>query len=160
MSFELVDAMIESDKYKGPVKAVLIALCRHISYERYINSRYADTEVWPGYETLARESGWSKKVVGRSIAKLESDGVVETISPGVGKDSAHYLIHLESFWMVPADNTSADSEVDNDQRYHSASVVPPNIDGGGIPGDTIGIPLQGITAGQGVRVYPERAPNK
>ncbi len=92
MSYQIVSAVIESDRYKGPTKAVLIALCQHINNDRF--KADGDTEVWAGYKQLQKLSGWSRSVVKREIDTLEKDGVLEVIEVGAGTNPNHYRLYL------------------------------------------------------------------
>jgi hypothetical protein len=92
MSFYIVDAVLEWDRYKNPTKAVLVALCQCINEERYQAS--GDTEVWPGTKRLIQLSGCSYNTVRRSIDRLEADGIITVLSEGVGAETAHYVIHV------------------------------------------------------------------
>jgi hypothetical protein len=89
MGFEHVDQVLESDRYKGPTKAVLTALAHHMNEKRNKN------EVWPGKSRLSAVSGWKETTVEKALDQLIADGVVEVKSPGVGRESTHYLIHLD-----------------------------------------------------------------
>jgi hypothetical protein len=93
MSYKHVAMAIDSPRYKGVQKAVVIALCSHLNGERIKNN--ADFEVYPGLKALCRESGWSRAPVQRAIDELCADAnpVVEILSVGVGSESTHYLIH-------------------------------------------------------------------
>jgi hypothetical protein len=90
--YELVDAIIESSVVKGPDKATLIALAKHVNRDRYNNS--GDTEVWAGYATLIVEAGYSERTVQRALAKLEVQGIIHCTRTGTGKASSHYTIDM------------------------------------------------------------------
>src|SRR5882672_21977 len=92
MSFYIVDAVLEWDRYKNPTKAVLVALCSCINEER--DQASGDTEVWPGTKRLMLLTGCSHDTIGRCIKRLEQDGVVTILSKGVGDETAHYIIHV------------------------------------------------------------------
>jgi hypothetical protein len=92
MSYIIRDALLNSNWYKGPVKAVLYAMVSHINQERWEKS--GDTEVWAGYKRLMLESGYSKRVVIRCIKRLLADDVVVVISIGNGKETSHYRLYL------------------------------------------------------------------
>jgi hypothetical protein len=93
MSYKHVAMAIDSPRYEGVQKAVVIALCHHLNAERIKNN--ADFEVYPGLKTLCMETGWKKTAVQQAIDNLTSDTnpVVEILSVGVGSETTHYLIH-------------------------------------------------------------------
>jgi hypothetical protein len=92
MSYIIRDALLKSNCYKGPVKAVLYAMASHINQERWEKS--GDTEVWAGYKRLMLESGYSKRVVIRCIKRLVADDIVMVMSTGSGKATSHYKLYL------------------------------------------------------------------
>jgi len=92
MGWQEVALIIESPLFKGPEKAVLIALAHHINHDRFIAS--GDTEVWPAYPTLVEYSGWSESTVQRTLIKLEADGIIKCTFKGVGKQSSRYTIEM------------------------------------------------------------------
>ena len=92
MSFYVVDAVLEWDRYKNPTKAVLLALCSCINEDRYQAS--GDTEVWPGTKRLMLLTGCSRDTTRRCIERLEQDGVITILSEGAGTETTHYIIHI------------------------------------------------------------------
>jgi hypothetical protein len=92
MGFEHVDQVLESERYTGPTKAVLVALAHHINSKR---AEKGDTEIWPGKSRLEAVSGWKETAVEKALDQLIADGVVVVKSLGVGRESTHYLIHLD-----------------------------------------------------------------
>ena len=85
MSFVHVDIAIGSTRYKGVMKAVTIALCRHLNAKRI--EANDDYEVWAGLKTLCKETGWKRTSVQTAIDKLAKDKnpFLEIKSQGVGK---------------------------------------------------------------------------
>jgi hypothetical protein len=92
MGYEHVEKVLESGRYHGVAKAVLIALVHHINAKR---AEKGNTEVWPGKGRLEFLSGWKETAVEKAVAKLVSDGVVEITKLGVGSETTHYFIHLD-----------------------------------------------------------------
>jgi len=93
MSWKHVQLVLESTRYKGPTKGVLLALTCHLNAKRIKSA--ADYEVWPGKKTLIRISGWGETTVEKAIRQLAKDGVVEILQVGVGKETSHYKLHLD-----------------------------------------------------------------
>lgn len=101
MSWKHVQLVLESTRYKGPTKGVLLALTCHLNADRIKSA--ADYEVWPGKKTLIRISGWGETTVEKAIGQLDKDGVVEILQVGVGKETSHYRLHLDK--LVDRDAT-------------------------------------------------------
>ena len=94
MGYEHVDAALESDRYDGVKKAVVVALCKFINAKR---AERGDTEVWPGLKTLCRTAGWGRRAVQRAIDALAADKnpIVEIKAQGNGTETTHYIVHLD-----------------------------------------------------------------
>jgi hypothetical protein len=92
MGYEHVNQVLESERYHGATKAVLVALAHHINSKR---AEKGDTEIWPGKSRLQKVAGWKETTVEKALGQLIADGVVTVKSLGVGRESTHYLIHLD-----------------------------------------------------------------
>jgi hypothetical protein len=94
MGWEHVELALESTRYGGVEKMVVVVLCHFINMKRAANG---DTVVWPGMKTLVRMTGWTKSPVQRAIDNLVADknAVVEIVSVGAGSESTRYRIHLD-----------------------------------------------------------------
>jgi hypothetical protein len=173
MSFYIVDAILEWDRYKNPTKAVLVALCSCINEERYQAS--GNTEVWPGTKKLMHLSGCSYNTVRRCVERLEQDGVVTILSEGVGTETAHYLIHVAHIpqscfiksYLERTHTSGPDDSPELPEVNHGESRLIQGNGGGTGEGTPVGaervhVPPErahGMT-GEGAGVYPERSPNK
>jgi hypothetical protein len=124
MSYTAVKLVLESDLYKGPTKAVLVALAHHF------NARTGSNEVWPGYARLQRISGYSRSVVKREIDRLIEYGIVEVLSEGVGSESTHYLVYLGKLGLCGVGETPVvgtdEPHVGSERPRGVGSERPPN----------------------------------
>jgi hypothetical protein len=94
MGYEHVELALESTRYKGVEKAVIVALCDFINNER---AKEGDTVVWPGMKTLCRITGWSKSPVQRAIDNIVAgdNPAIEIVTVGKGQESTRYRVHLD-----------------------------------------------------------------
>ena len=143
MGYEHVEMVLESGRYHGVAKAVLIALVHHINAKR---AEKGNTEVWPGKGRLEFLSGWKETAVEKAVANLVADGVVEITKLGVGSDTTHYFIHLDKL-----------SETENEvmrAKHGSRDGLPDGreaTDGGVSDGPGVGreaTPKRGIGSGE------------
>jgi hypothetical protein len=114
MGYEHVEMVLESKRYRGPTKAVLVALAHHINAKRY-QERGGWDEVWPGYARLQAISGWSRAVVKREIDRLMKDGVVSVKEYGKGTESTKYIIHIDRVSAVAETLGSEQPQVGSDE---------------------------------------------
>lgn len=133
MSYIIRDALLKSNWYKGPVKAVLYAMVSHINQERWEKS--GDTEVWAGYKRLMLESGYSKRVVIRCIKRLLADDVVVVISTGNGKETSHYKLYLGKLDLTY--RPSKDAYDPGDDQVHTTSDPGAGMERGGKYGESM-----------------------
>jgi hypothetical protein len=110
MGYEHVDLALESDRYTGVEKAVVVALCKFINTKR---AEKGDTVVWPGMKTLCRVAGWKYKAVQLAVDRVTSEDnpAVEIVSSGAGTESTHYRVHLDRLSVasgsIPSQGTPA-----------------------------------------------------